>query len=165
MEFLKKKIKENNVVVSGVEIKYEDPLQIKEQIQSFTRESLGIESKIRDVRKLGPKTCLVELENRNEKRKIMFNKRKLKEIPNRKIFIMDMFNKRKLKEIPNRKIFIMDDLTKRELEMQKKLRSKAIEEKAKGKEVTIGYRKLTIDGVVWRWNGTEEKLERGNAKN
>lgn len=146
MEFLKKKSKENNVVVSGVEIKYEDPLQIKEQIQSFTRESLGIESKIRDVRKLGPKTCLVELENRNEKRKIMFNKRKLK-------------------EIPNRKIFIMDDLTKRELEMQKKLRSKAIEEKAKGKEVTIGYRKLTIDGVVWRWNGTEEKLERGNAKN
>ncbi|KAK9702131.1 hypothetical protein QE152_g30147 [Popillia japonica] len=36
MEFLKKKSKENNVVVSGVEIKYEDPLQIKEQIQSLT---------------------------------------------------------------------------------------------------------------------------------
>ncbi|KAK9707649.1 hypothetical protein QE152_g27731 [Popillia japonica] len=118
MEFLKKKSKENNVLVSRVEIKYEDPLQVKELVQSFARESLGIESKIRDFRKLGPKTCLVELENSNEKRKIMSNKRKLK-------------------DLPNRKIFIIDDLTKRKLEMQKKLRMKAIKEKANGIEVTV----------------------------
>jgi hypothetical protein len=44
----------------------------------------------------------------------------------------------------------------REREMQKKLRTIAKEGKREGKEVKVGYRKITIGGVQWRWN--EERV-------
>jgi polysaccharide deacetylase 2 family uncharacterized protein YibQ len=49
----------------------------------------------------------------------------------------------KLKE----KIFIDNDITKPEREIQKKLGTIAKEEKREGKEVKVGYRKITIEGV------------------
>jgi polysaccharide deacetylase 2 family uncharacterized protein YibQ len=45
------------------------------------------------------------------------------------------------------KIFIDNDLTKQEREIQKKLRTIAKEQKRERKEVKIGYRHTTIEGV------------------
>jgi hypothetical protein len=62
------------------------------------------------------------------------------------------------------KIFIDNDLTKKEREIQKKIRAIAREEKRRaiakeakrqGKNLKVGYMKITIEGVQMRWN--EEK--------
>jgi hypothetical protein len=45
------------------------------------------------------------------------------------------------------KMFIDNDITKPEREIQKKLGTIAKEEKREGKEVKVGYRKISIEGV------------------
>ena len=51
------------------------------------------------------------------------------------------------KKLGRRPIFIEDDFTRIELEIQKKLRDWAKEERSKGKQVIIGYQKIYVDGV------------------
>ncbi|KAF2906128.1 hypothetical protein ILUMI_00044, partial [Ignelater luminosus] len=36
------------------------------------------------------------------------------------------------------------------------------EKSDKGKQVQAGYGKITIDGIIWRWNKTKDKLEQVN---
>jgi pyruvate-formate lyase len=56
------------------------------------------------------------------------------------------------------KIFI-DHLAKQEREIQKKLRTIAKEEKGEEKEVKVGYRKITTEGLQWIWNEERGRLE------
>lgn len=49
-------------------------------------------------------------------------------------------------------IFIDSDLTKREAEVQKKIRDKVQEEKNKGNNAKVGYKKIWINGVWRPWN-------------
>jgi hypothetical protein len=56
------------------------------------------------------------------------------------------------------KIFI-DLLAKQEREIQKKLRTIAKEEKGEEKEVKVGYRKITTEGLQWIWNEERGRLE------
>ncbi|KAK4882617.1 hypothetical protein RN001_005936 [Aquatica leii] len=104
------------------------------------KDYLEVEVKVKDAITLGTNVCLVKLENGKDKEKIMNNKTKLG-------------------KIPTEKIYINDDLTKKEREKQNQLREKAAEEKKHGKNVKLGYNKITIDGVVWKWNKNKEILE------
>jgi hypothetical protein len=72
---------------------------------------------------------LVEMEEWSGKEKVIKLKGKLRE-------------KKKTE-----KIFIDNDITKPEREIQKKLGTIAKEEKREGKEVKVGYMKITIEGV------------------
>ncbi|KAK4885816.1 hypothetical protein RN001_002087 [Aquatica leii] len=108
--------------------------------KKFIKDYLEVEAKVKDAITLGTNVCLVKLENGKDKEKIMINKTKLG-------------------KIPNEKISINDDLTKKEREKQNQLRKKAAEEKKHGKNVKLGYNKITIDGVVWKWNKDKEILE------
>jgi hypothetical protein len=72
---------------------------------------------------------LVEMEEWSGKEKVMKLKGKLRE-------------KKKTE-----KMFIDNDITKPEREIQKKLGTIAKEEKREGKEVKVGYRKISIEGV------------------
>lgn len=76
-----------------------------------------------------------------------------------------MKNKSQLKNIKNARIYINNDLTKEEREKQKKIRQRAQQEKANGKTVKMGYNKLIIDGVEWKWNREKEDLEKSGTKN
>ncbi|KAF2889281.1 hypothetical protein ILUMI_16892, partial [Ignelater luminosus] len=49
-------------------------------------------------------------------------------------------------------------------EKQKQIRRKANEKKGNGKDVKIGYNKIIIDGVEWRWDRTKGKLEKAQLK-
>jgi hypothetical protein len=57
-------------------------------------------------------------------------------------------------------MYINDDLTKEERETQKKLRELAREKRDRGKRVKIGYRKIQINGVWFRWHKRREKLKK-----
>ncbi|KAF2896668.1 hypothetical protein ILUMI_09506 [Ignelater luminosus] len=106
--------------------------------------NIQIESK--KVYKLSDKMCLIELKNLEDKATIMKNKAKLK-------------------QIKEAKVYINDDLSVTEREKQKQIRRKANEEKGNGKDVKIGYNKVIVDRVEWRWGRTKGKLEKAQSKN
>ncbi|KAF2895613.1 hypothetical protein ILUMI_10562 [Ignelater luminosus] len=76
-----------------------------------------------------------------------------------------MKNKAKLKQIKEAKVYINDDLSVIEREKQKQIKKKANEEKGNGKDIKIGYNKVIVDGVEWRWDRAKEKLEKAQLKN
>lgn len=61
-------------------------------------------------------------------------------------------------------IYIDDDLTRREREIQERLRRMAREEKEKGKEVKIGYKKISVNGKWFKWNEKENCLSEEKEK-
>uniref|UniRef100_A0A6P7H2N3 Spindle pole body component 110-like n=1 Tax=Diabrotica virgifera virgifera TaxID=50390 RepID=A0A6P7H2N3_DIAVI len=124
---LEKERKVNNVVIQGLPIDTIDRNALKQTVGSFMEKEMNINVQIEEVIKLGEKTCLVKLQNKFEKEKIMQNKAKLK-------------------HIKGNKVYINNDITKEELQTQKKIRQVANEEINKGKSVTIKYNKLIIDG-------------------
>uniref|UniRef100_A0A6P7GYW0 Uncharacterized protein LOC114348580 n=1 Tax=Diabrotica virgifera virgifera TaxID=50390 RepID=A0A6P7GYW0_DIAVI len=87
IEVMEKHRRINNVVISGLTIDTYEQARLKGKINNFIKHHLGIEVKIRNAHKLGEKTCLIELENQEEKRKIMEKKYKLKEIKEHKVYI------------------------------------------------------------------------------
>lgn len=55
--------------------------------------------------------------------------------------------------------YIQDEYTREEQEIQRKIISRAKEEKQKGLKTKIGYRKLIVDGKKYIWNDTEKTLQ------
>ncbi|KAK9708134.1 hypothetical protein QE152_g27364 [Popillia japonica] len=66
-----------------------------------------------------------------------------------------MSNKQKLK---GKRVYIDDDLTKREREIQGRLIEVAKAERNRGKQVRVGYQKISVEGV-------KESLKDGRTKN
>ncbi|KAL3278296.1 hypothetical protein HHI36_013629 [Cryptolaemus montrouzieri] len=60
----------NNLIVQGLTMKSENQDELKTEIAETIEKHLGIEVKITGASKLGPKTCLVELENAEKDREI-----------------------------------------------------------------------------------------------
>ena len=56
-------------------------------------------------------------------------------------------------------LYIEDEYTREEQEIQRKIISRAKEEKQKGLKTKIGYRKLIVDGKKYIWNDTEKTLQ------
>jgi hypothetical protein len=81
----------------------------------------------------GGKMIVADLESWGEKRKVMENKRKLR-------------------EKKGKRVYIEDDLTKKERDIQKELRALAKEERQKGLRVKVGYKKIWIEGKGFRWD-------------
>ncbi|KAK4877528.1 hypothetical protein RN001_010034 [Aquatica leii] len=120
-----------DLLVKMVQGLTEDVKLVRKQQEQFN---------VKDAITLGTNVCLVKLENDKDKEKIMINKTKLG-------------------KIPTKKIYIIDDLTKTERGKPNQLRKKAAEEKKNGENVKLEYNKITIDGVVWKWNKDKEILE------
>lgn len=127
-----------NAVMQGLKLDTSDQDQLKIVVEDIIKKYMEIQIEIKAVKYLGPKTCLIELKNTDDKIKIMKNKSKLR-------------------EYKEQNIYINDDMTKEEREIQEKIRRKAKEERTKGKTVKIGYQKLLVQGEQWRWN-----REKGN---
>lgn len=143
MEHFENDKRRKNVVIQGLNIDTEDMNALKNEIESFIKQELDVEVDIKRGKKLGPKVCLIELNEMEDKIKIMRNKSKLR-------------NNR------NAKIFINDDLSKAERIIQSKIRNRMKEERKTGKNVKMRQQKLIIDGVIWNWNEQANDLIRQN---
>ncbi|KAJ3644092.1 hypothetical protein Zmor_026765 [Zophobas morio] len=62
VEMLEKEKIRNNLVITGFEVNTDDCDLIKKHTGNFIKEKLGVESKIKTVRKLGPKKGILEIE-------------------------------------------------------------------------------------------------------
>lgn len=142
VEQIDKENRRNNIIVHGMEIKDDMEKNINELIAS----QLQVEATTKEIYKLGPTVYKVKLNNWKDKEHIMKNKNKLK-------------------NFGNGKIYISHDLTKTELETQRKLRNVAAEERSKGREVKMGYQKITMDGKMWTWDCEEEQIKEYNDRN
>lgn len=141
LERIEKDKRRNNIVLQGLKLETEDRNTLKERVENFLKTALKVEINTTSVRKLNDKMCIVELENGNDKQKIM--KRKAK-----------------LREIKDHEIYINDDLSKMEREIQRKIRNVAKTERARGKRVKIGFQKVVIDDVIWKWEKEKQQLEK-----
>ncbi|KAK9680122.1 hypothetical protein QE152_g39335 [Popillia japonica] len=90
---------------------------MKELINSFVKEQLGITAEIKTATKLREKIYVIELHKEDDKKQIMQNERKLR-------------------DLKMEKVCIDNDLTKKEREKQKHIRLRAQEEQRKGNDGT-----------------------------
>lgn len=140
LEQVEKQSKKDNVVVSGVTMNTYDKDRIKEKIKNLFKQHLQVDIEIKSAKRLGEKTCLVELNNTEDKLKVMKCKSKLR-------------------NISTDRIYINDDLTVNERKIRSKIEERAKRAREEGKTVKVGFRKITIEGKIWRWNKSKEGLE------
>lgn len=138
MEDLEKERKRKNLIITGVKIDKNDENVIKNDLESFITRELKLNIKLRSARRIGEKTCVVETESMTDKFSILEKKSMLRSHQDR--------------------IYIESDLTKKEVEIQKQIRKTAKEEKDKGNQTKVGYKKLIVNGKEWRWNEEHDKL-------
>ena len=131
--------KMQNIIVKGIDT---EKGNIKDSIEKLLEE-IGVEVEIKNTRKVGGTKVrgkgmvVVTLDNREQRRKVMEKKKKLK----------------------GRMERIEDDLTWEERKIKWKLREIAREEGKKGKRVWIERNSLRIEGKWWNWDEKEEDLK------
>lgn len=76
-----------------------------------------------------------------------------------------MKTKNKLSKLQNLKVFINEDMSKEERVIQGKIRKKAKEENASGKNVKLGFQKLIINNEKWTWNIEKRRSSRNQLLN
>lgn len=138
IERLEKEKRDLNIVIKGLDI----PRVVENMgsvIENFIKEELDVDVTVKAAYRLGKNTCLVELAGKEDKLRVMQNKRKLK-------------------ARQGEKIFIDNDLTQNEREIGREIRKAAKEERTKGKNVIIKYQKLIVDGIEYKWSTDQKKL-------
>lgn len=131
--------RKNNTILTGIEIEGDN---LDKSIEMIIKKELDIVASIKkSYRLVNQKNIpmyMIEWSTWNDKMKVMRNKHKLKE--------------------NSRKIYIENDLTPDERKIQLELRHIARQEKAKNKRVKVGYQKICIEGVEFKWNVEENRL-------
>lgn len=148
LEKLEANKRKNNIILQGFTVDDNTQESLRDAVEKFFVKELGIVIKIRSARGITDKMCKVELNNADDKIKIMQNKSKLKNLTKR--------------------VYINNDLTKEERIIESKIRIKAKEEKAKGNSTKIRHQKLIVNNVIWKWSkdkGELVKTENDNPKN
>lgn len=138
--------RKDNIVIKGLTTKKQGQLQC-EDIENFIANKLKTNVKILSVTEIKQKTdqqmVVVKCESFEQKRQIMRNKNKLK----------------------GTECYLEDDLTKEDRKIQTILRHKVKEERSKGKNVKMGYRKIVINNEIWDWNEEENNIVKRQSKN
>lgn len=143
MEKIESDKRRYNIVIKGV--KLDNPNKV-EGVQNYIKEKLGVEARATDINKVYTKTSrfgteinIIELKNWDKKQEIMKNKAKLK----------------------GTKVYIDNDMTIKERAIQAEIRKIAKQEREKGNNTKIGYKKLIINGTQFLWNERKNAIEEG----
>lgn len=128
----------NNIIISGLDLEKSQKIELKHGLEEFIENATGVKVNIKEATEIGTKICKAELDNSYEKDLVMKNKAKLNQLKSR--------------------IYINNEMTKEEREIQKIVKQKAEDERKKGKNTKIGYHKVLIDGIQWKWDRVQEKL-------
>lgn len=129
-----------NIVIKGLQ----KGNSVHGTVENFLREALQIETKVINAYQVGRNDLgifVAELESMEVKSQIMRKKYMLR----------------------GSEIYIDDDLLKNEREIQKIIREYAKTERDKNRKVKIGYKKICIDDVWYKWNETEGRPEGENV--
>lgn len=142
VENLEKEKRKNNIVITGMEMK-ENGKEVEKQVQEWINKELGVNSRIKETRKITQNKVLITMANFEEKMEVMRNKNKLK----------------------GKRVYIDSDLTPQEINIQRKLRLEAKKMREEGKIVKMGHLTLIIDGKRLTWSEDDNKLVEKGPKN
>ena len=145
IESYERKNKRNNIIISGLKVDVNKE-RAKDEIEKFVQKNLNVQIKAKNVNKINNKRCVIELESFEKKLEVMKNKSKLK-------------------SIEGDKIYIDNDLTKKEIQIQKKIKEIANEERLNQKQVKIGHQKIFIEKELYIWNRKNDKLVKVETQN
>ena len=67
-------------------------------------------------------------------------------------------NKSKLRKLTREMMYIDNDYTLKE-QTKRSTRSRVVEERQRGIQVKVGYRKIVVDGREWKWIVKESDFE------
>lgn len=143
LEVLEKDKIRNNLVITGIAMDTSDREKLKAAVENMLKTKINVQAKVKSVYKAGAQRCIVEMENWNEKLKVLKNKKHLK----------------------GEEIFVDSEMTAKEREIQKSIRDIARNEKAQGKNTKVMFQKLEINGVVMKWDKKENILKPIDTKN
>lgn len=136
MEEIEKKERRNNLVIRGLK---KEKKSIKETAMEFLEKEFGAKEGVKRmhaVGKEGKEVIIIEMKSWEQKEEIMREKKKL----------------------GSRRIYIDHDMTEEEREVQRKLRERAKKEKADGRMVKVGYKKIEIQGKKYVWSEEESRI-------
>ena len=128
--------KKYNIVIKGIRWKGDDIKQKTKGLHTERDESEDKRDKgYKDEAERRGGKIVAEIGSWEEKRMVMSRKKTLK-----------------------RGIYVDDDLTKEETTTQKKLTERAIEERMKGNQTKVSYRKIRIGNKWFYWNDNKETI-------
>ncbi|XP_076302037.1 uncharacterized protein LOC143220230 [Lasioglossum baleicum] len=139
-----REIRRRNIIIKGLEIK--DGEDGQEEVKKLL-EVIGEKFEVEEVKKGGRKGvgkgnwAVVKLATEEQKRRVMTEKKRL----------------------AGRTERIEDDLTFEERSVQWRIKKIMEKERRKGKMVKLGYMKLWIDGIMWKWDEREKILKNGEG--
>lgn len=132
--------KRNNLVLHNIELSTKDH---KLEVKQFLNEKLGITVEISEV---------VLLKTANRKQLVVIK------VPNDDDRRLILGKRNRLEDSD---CYITHDRTKKEREVQKSIMQIAEEEKSRGNNVIVGYRKLTINGKTKYWREGKDFFAQG----
>lgn len=132
-ELAERKERRRNIFVRGIRTV---GAGIKEELREIISDKTGVTLYIKKVRAIGG-GLVIELESMANKLDLMKNKKNLGGVG----------------------IWIDDDLTNREKEVQGWLESIGKEERKNGLDVQVGYLKIRVQGIQYRWIEKKGRLE------
>lgn len=141
IEDLEKRERRNRIVITG--IKAENVIEARKELNLLTKRTMGKEVDLRDMRvfrtRAGPRV-VAECSSFEVKMEIVKNKRTFK-------------------RDDGRPVFVDDDYTQAEQIHQRKLREIAKDKRSEGWKVSVGYRKINIDGKWFQFDEETEQLK------
>lgn len=140
MEQIERTSRKNNIIITGLKIESDNKNEIKKEIETFIKNELQIETQINKSYQINRNMYVAEIHKFEDKMSILQNKGKLK-------------------KSQYKYIYINSDLTKKERQIQKIIRERAEQEKQLNRNVRVGYKKITINGITWIWNTKSRQLE------
>lgn len=130
--------KKCNIIIKGIAGK---EIHSQQEIQEWLKTKLEVDTEVRRVTNLGKPgnrdMVLVELGNYQKKQDIMKNKSRLR----------------------GTEIYIENDLTLEERKIAASIRRLAKEERKKGNQVKIGYKRVYVNKKLYTWDNRSETLK------
>lgn len=87
LDFYEKERKRNNIVVKGLKLDTNNQDMLKEEMSNFLKEHLGMATVIKRVQRIKDNICVFELNNWEEKMKVMENKWKVKDLKDINVYM------------------------------------------------------------------------------
>lgn len=129
--------RKNNIIIKGLQTEHQNT---QREVEKLIEEKLQIPAKTLDAFKINKPgkggIILVKMESWDKKQEMMKRAKKLK----------------------GTEIYLDHDLTIEDRKIQYEIRSIAKEENKKGNKTKIEYKKLVIEGVLYKWSEKEKGL-------
>ena len=144
LEMREREERRKNIVIRGIKGKRNE---LEKEVKEILKE-VGIEAEVNCKKVIedggdgGVRMTVIGLQELEQKRKVMIERRRLRE----------------------KGIRIDDDLTWKERKMRWNLEDIARQERGDGKRVRVKYGKIQIEGKWWKWEEDEEILRDNEGK-